>query len=133
MRLAEFCRYWDPSRVCELKPDYNKLILFANIIYGVDELKMKALAAETIYYMELAKDVVFDKKLLSQEAEQFFARHCADIPTYFEVYRLIALHQPSNCCSERLHSVFRQLDFNSNALESTIECATICRFNHRTE
>jgi len=123
MRLAEFCRYWDPSRICELKPDYSKLVMFTNLIHTVDEKKMASLAGEVSYYMEFAKEEFSLQQVsLSIRLNNFSSL----INMAFRVFT----HQPSNCCSERLNSVFRTLDFHKNALESTIEASTVCRFNH---
>lgn len=118
-------------RVNELNLKIEDLRPYADLVYSVDLKKINSLVLEIEKYKVLAADTIFNKEKIAAETCAFFILHRKELPIFFEIYQLIALSQPSNCCSERANSVFSKFDFNSNCLQETIESSTICRFNNR--
>lgn len=92
---------------------------------------MQLLSRETHIYLELASDFAVDEEDKVNRNYEFFISNKKEIPNFYEVFRLIALFQPSNCCSERLNAVFSTLNFDNHTLLETIQAGTIIRYNHR--
>lgn len=107
------------------------ILPYVDLIYGVNRAKIQLLSQEAHVYMVIASDFIVNNEDKVNQNSQFFESNKYQIPNFYEVFRLIALFQPSNCCSERLNAVYESLDFDSSCLLETIQAGTILRYNHR--
>ena len=125
-------RFWDVSRARQLQPTLTNLLPYSDLIFSVNREKLQLLSQEAHKYLELAADYVVNEGEMASQNCEFFISNKNQIPNFYDVFRLIALFQPSNCCSERLNAVYSSLDFDSHCLLESIQAATIVRYNHRT-
>jgi len=131
MRVSKFARFWDVSRATQLQPNFVSLLPYANLIHSVSTDKILSLSAEVTKYLELAKDIVVVEKDKSKLNCDFFEKNKSELTNFYDVFRLIALIQPSNASSERVLSVYASLNFDRSCLLETIQSGTIMRYNWR--
>jgi hypothetical protein len=129
MNVLKFCRFWDASRATQLLSGLASLKPYRNLIHTVDDSVLESLASEVQTYLELCKDLVFTDK--PYQIQGFFESNKKLLPNFAAVFRLIALFNPSNACSERLNSVFTLLEYDKTCLLETVQSGTIMRYNHR--
>jgi len=94
----------------------------------ITEDMLRHMSSEYPIYKSLSMEISIhnDAELLSS----FWIRHASKLPSWFELFKIISLIQPSSACVERALSTFRSVCENKErALEETLECSVILRYN----
>jgi hypothetical protein len=134
--VAKFARILNPQRVNTVLDSYDTLLSLANAadLPGVDTDFVKALFREVPKYKNIAENYVpAVGENLPEKARIFFSQHRADLPKFCNLYKIIALAQPSSACVERLNSCFDVVIGKTgiSAAVETCEAQTMMRYNYK--
>jgi len=90
---------------------------------------VKGLLTESHHYKALAYDVKVDNN--PDQLLSFWRRNGAKLPTWFKVFQLLVLLQPSSASVERVLATFQNIKTGKEqALEETLESALLLWYNH---
>jgi hypothetical protein len=134
--IAKFARILNPERANSIPLDYNTLRQLAEsaALPGVDVAFVKVLFSEVGKYQRLASEFRAESsEIISEKTRLFFAQNQRDLPKLCELYKLIALAQPSSGCVERLNALFDNMNGTTghSATAGTMEGQTLMKYNYK--